>query len=247
MKVRLRRRGSTEEGIVRRAVRDTASVANRRWRFQLPALLVTACFAAVGALLPSDAATTVRVATAVLGTLGGVVVVGMVTFVALLVRAPIRQRDEARARLRGQDASGSALNALADEFDAFVVAERAIAPVASITTLVRTVGMTREDGARAVHESNQRFVEARQRALGRYHADFRTWVLKLLRAPGHQRLLELHGELARDPAGLSELETLNSVLQHAARGSGGPSGETRPGPRAPFVEGDPPFQHRNHS
>jgi len=225
---RLRRRGRREEGVFRRAVRDTVSVANHRWRFQLPALLVTAGFAAVGALLPSDAAAGIRVGSAVLGTLDGVVVVGIATFAAMLVVAPYRQRDEARARLRSHEGSGSELKALAEEFDAFVVAERAIAPESGISIFTRTLGMSREDHNRALHESNQRVIDARQHVLGRYHTEFRARILDVLRTPGHERLLELHGDLARDPGYLGELETLNSVLQHAVRVAAGPARETLP-------------------
>lgn len=209
------------EGVLRRAWRDGGRVANDRWRFQVPALLLTACFAAVGALLPSDAAAGVRVGTAVLGSVGGLAVAGAATFITVLVAAPFRQRDEARSRLREHE--GSDLEALAEELDAFVIAERATAPDSGFLMVTQTMGMSREDRSRVVHEHNERVAGARREVLVQYHDRFRARIMDVLREPRHRSLLELHADLARDPQHLRDVETLNCVLQHARRRADGSS------------------------
>lgn len=88
------------EGVFTRAWRDARAMAGHFWRFQLPAVLLTVGFAVAGAFLPTDAEPLLRAGTTVLSVCGGILLIGLLAFFASLVLAPIRQRDEARAKVR---------------------------------------------------------------------------------------------------------------------------------------------------
>ena len=66
--------------------------------FRTPAIVVTASFAVWGALLPAKAGGLERAALAVAG-VGGALLVGLVVFAVKVLKAPLRQRDEAREAL----------------------------------------------------------------------------------------------------------------------------------------------------
>jgi hypothetical protein len=82
-------------GVWRRAARDTRRLVSR-WAFVV-ILAGNAVFAGIGALIPDNASAGLRVAAAVLGAIGGNLLVGAFVYSWYLVRAPFAQRDEARA------------------------------------------------------------------------------------------------------------------------------------------------------
>ncbi|HEX8744296.1 MAG TPA: hypothetical protein VF712_14285 [Thermoleophilaceae bacterium] len=84
-----------QQGAISRGWEDF-NEAIRDWRLRVPAAILTAGFAVWGVLLPEDASPETRAALAVGGTLGGALLLGTLAFLALVVTAPTRQRNDAR-------------------------------------------------------------------------------------------------------------------------------------------------------
>lgn len=204
------------ETALARAWRDTRNTSES-WRFRAPALAITAVSAVVAAVLPTDASAGVRVALALLGTLGGAVIVGAAVLAYNIVRAPYRQRDLARAALADAQSTPDELHALAADYEAFVAAERAALPPGPLSVFLRGFQMDRGDEQRLMAEANAEVEEAKRRTLARYHEEIRARTLELLQQPRHAELLDRHGAIARQPQGLYDVETLNAVVQHIAR------------------------------
>ena len=101
----------TGQGTISRALSDYRP-ATSHWWYRLPATVITIVFAVAGARLPSNASGGLRAALAVGGVIGGAAIVTSVTVLVLVIIAPRRQRDEARAEIdrlrRAADAAEAA-------------------------------------------------------------------------------------------------------------------------------------------
>ena len=87
-----------EEGALARAWRDLKNLLMRSWRFQVVLGLIVVTNSVVSALR-YDGETAAAVAVGMLGVPGMVLFVCIWTFGLLVLIAPIRQRNEARAEL----------------------------------------------------------------------------------------------------------------------------------------------------
>jgi hypothetical protein len=94
-----RARDLPPEGALWRGWKDTKQAAGHWLYFRIPAAALTAGFAVWSALLPGRASGGERAVLAVGGTLGGALIVGAFTLALMTAIAPLRQRDEARAKL----------------------------------------------------------------------------------------------------------------------------------------------------
>ena len=114
--------GALQEGVFRRAVRDAARGA-QSLLFVLATLVLDATAAVLSVLfLAEDVGTATRAAAAALAVLAGTALALLALVGFRLLRAPILQRNEARAalaHLRGEDADPDP-GLFADEFSVFV-------------------------------------------------------------------------------------------------------------------------------
>lgn len=145
-----------------------------------------------------------------------------------LYRAPVRMLARERAERGERQADEAELDParFAEEFAAFVAATEASYPSSlGIMTTLTMANMSKEDRARVRHSERQRNDDARRASLAAYHDKFARSAVRLLRQPGHEAFAEAYEQVAREPQGSADLQTLNEVFAHLAD----PSSDLEPG------------------
>jgi hypothetical protein len=197
------------------------AIDTRRWAnesaipFTLWLALPGGAAAAAATLLATDKSVLLQICAGAFGALAGALVGVFAVLVVATTSAPVRQRDEARTRLRvdGHDP----LSKLAQDLEAFAIASRAKSPRSGVTVFMETMGMDRSDRTRFISERNAEVDRAMRDVRGEYHDTFRARVLAELRKPGREALLRAHGEIASDPVGLGAIEKLSRTIWRLAR------------------------------
>ena len=196
-----------EEGSFLRARRDLLRLVSQ-WRFRIPATVVTVAFAVGSALLSQNADAGVRIALAIGGVIGGALVLGGLAFLALLLSAPIRQRNELRKAVATESDTDPA--AVLRQYSAWVQAVRAALPEypEHHGPLILMDQGAHDQRAAAHAAALQRYSEAKdevqRKARWEYHQRFREPLARIL---GEGQV-----ESAENPQTVQELEDVEQEL-----------------------------------
>jgi hypothetical protein len=199
------------------ALADTKAVLKHRMIVATGSLVALA--GGIVTAVESELSIGVKIGIVVVGSsVGAAALLGPVVLCGALVCAPYRQRNQARQELAALALVRSRPDAFTSELADWLLAKKAALPGRTntagevMTHLHHTIGMNREDRARADHELSQRQDAPRRqveavniRARTEYHERFRRRALELLPAQAQP--------LANAPQSLGDLEEILDALR----------------------------------
>jgi hypothetical protein len=202
--------------------RSTRRVFSSHW-FAIVTLLLDAAVA-VGAVffVGSDASRGTQALAAGIGIMAGTALALLVVFLWTLIRAPYKQRDEARAALRaalGQDDDPDP-RAFRIEYVDWLRAVDAAQPKSAVS-LHGLFDLSRAERARLDSDYNRARDEARGAARAEYHERFKRRMVTVLRN-AELRYERVHGHIATAPEELWHLHRLKHALERLTDEPGTP-------------------------